>query len=117
MRPASAILLVPLILGMCGCGTCFNFFSQGPDHERIYGGVQIDASFAVMHVDIDNGHIPPFPLPQTVLGIIDMPFSFIGDTLTLPITIPSTIRRCQKEQERQTQVDANRVADASGDPR
>jgi uncharacterized protein YceK len=77
---------VILIGGLAGCGTTsnvFSAFSEHPSHQplRVYGGVCFD--FGVFFVSS-----PPF---GALFALIDFPFSLLGDTLTLPITIPFTI--------------------------
>jgi uncharacterized protein YceK len=92
---AAALTLVILILG--GCGTIANFGGKGWENTRIYGGVLTDVKSA-------ENWIAYRPISKeseiqrdvgTVVGTgliaLDVPLSAIGDTLTLPITIPAAI--------------------------
>src|SRR5689334_714008 len=69
--PVTTIALLSI-----GCGTFFNTVpvtkSERPQYS-IYGGVQ--------------GDLGP------CCNILDLPFSALGDTVTLPITIPYSIHR------------------------
>ena len=78
---------------MGGCGTFANtlWLADFEGGKRPYGGVRADWEMA--HEAIDR-----FPEPSganlclctAVLCGIDLPFSAIGDSLTLPLTIPYT---------------------------
>ena len=75
-----------LILSMAGCGTIYNM-GAGPCHIHeypyIYGGVYIDF-----------GTIAPQLIPLGILlALIDLPFSIVGDTITLPWSIAATIKQ------------------------
>jgi uncharacterized protein YceK len=82
----SVTLLFSLMLS--GCGTMCNLAGAAiPGAEdaklpAIYGGVQIDMAFINMPRDASKG-AAEFLCWQ----LADVPFSFVGDTLTLPITI------------------------------
>jgi uncharacterized protein YceK len=72
-----------LALLLSGCGTYINLPLQSvpfQDHAIVYGGVRVDlAKF-----------LPMFPL-GTLLALIDLPLSLAFDTLTLPLTVPSSL--------------------------
>lgn len=92
---AAALTLVILILS--GCGTIANFGGKGWANTRIYGGVLTDVKSAENWIDarpISNESELQRDV-GTVVGtgliVLDVPFSAIGDTLTLPITIPAAI--------------------------
>jgi uncharacterized protein YceK len=74
---------VMFILASClGCGTIHNL-----DEERKpYGGVVHDCLWTVHGNWLFVG--PEVPAP---LGLIDIPFSLVGDTVTLPITMYSSL--------------------------
>jgi uncharacterized protein YceK len=79
-----------LFLGLTGCGTMINLGAQRCaiyEHPRIYGAVRID----VVHILPDD-----FPL-GLLLALLDIPFSLVFDTLTLPWSIPSTIEKGDKD--------------------
>lgn len=54
---------------------------------RIYGGVRLDLE------SLGAQGIGPISLPwiYNVLTVIDLPFSFVLDTVLLPITVPWSI--------------------------
>jgi uncharacterized protein YceK len=69
------------ILSLSGCGTMLNFTSR--EKPEIYGGVEVDVAW----IGMSRQNPAPSPDQANLLGIVDLPFSFIGDTLTLPITL------------------------------
>lgn len=81
-----------------GCGTCLNLVPdvqiQNREHfalsinppKTVYGGVRLDAAVAAKSVQ----KLPSSPIAASVflsMALIDLPMSFVGDTLTLPITV------------------------------
>ena len=79
MKNARALCLLTAVLlafASSGCGT-INDMTKGDQGQRIYGGVRQDAGM------VSNGNSQT----ATVLGILDMPFSFALDTAFLPITL------------------------------
>jgi len=68
---ASALLASTL----CGCGTMNNMTKGDRD---VYGGVRQDAQ------NVNNGK---------TAALIDVPFSAVGDTLTLPFTAVKAMQR------------------------
>jgi uncharacterized protein YceK len=99
MRRASLAAALGLA-GVClsGCGTAANLSGgiQGWRSAQIYGGVRRDVKSAEQFI-ADNwaGEADIQQDVGTVVGVglisLDVPFSLIGDTLTLPITIPAAI--------------------------
>jgi uncharacterized protein YceK len=97
-RPA-AVWIVALFL--CGCGTVANLSigaRQGWKNAMIFGGVRRDIQSADDWIDHNWTWGENLNIQQdvgTVVGVglvgIDVPLSAIGDTLTLPITIPASI--------------------------
>ena len=95
----AASLSAALVLS--GCGTFANVSigaRQGWQNALIYGGVRRDIQTTSNWIDHSWTWIPNLDIQQdvgTVVGValvgIDMPLSAIGDTLTLPITIPAAI--------------------------
>jgi uncharacterized protein YceK len=97
MKNGAAFLLALALFALAGCGTVCNFavapFSEPDGHKfpAVYGGVQLDA--AVMSsksqlVDL-NGIHGEGPAAAVLIGCVlaEFPLTFIGDTLTLPITL------------------------------
>jgi uncharacterized protein YceK len=101
MARASRPALWIVALFLCGCGTMANLSlgaRQGWKNASIYGGVSRDIRSAEDWVDHNWTSGENLDIPQdigTVVGVglvgIDLPLSAIGDTLTLPITIPAAI--------------------------
>jgi uncharacterized protein YceK len=92
---AAALFLAVGTLG--GCGTLANLGGRGWEHTRIYGGVLGDVKGAQDWI-ADNPITPEADIQKnvgTVVGVglvaLDVPFSAIGDTLTLPVTVPVAI--------------------------
>jgi uncharacterized protein YceK len=87
------------LCSVSGCGTLWNMeFSKERDigERRVYGGLRIDAMAFVQPIDAiskpdDEKLLNVFAM--CVVAILDSPLSAIADTLTLPITIPATIKR------------------------
>ena len=106
-----ALLMTGVACLACGCGTAINlaptiaaertdqYMSVGIGPRRaIYGGVALD--LAVAGRSIRN--LPQHPRAAAVFlpaAVIDLPFSAIGDTLTLPMTIPATFDRGVAQQD------------------
>ncbi len=101
MRRASLAAALGLVaMGLSGCGTAANLSggAQGFRPMQIYGGVLRDVQSAQHWVS--TNWIEGSDWQQdvgTVVGVgligLDLPFSAIGDTLTLPITIPAALLR------------------------
>jgi uncharacterized protein YceK len=68
-----AVVLAATALLAAGCGTYFNLTNE--EGMRVYGGVRADMTG---------------PCGGNVL---DLPFSAVGDTLTLPVTVPCSLYR------------------------
>jgi uncharacterized protein YceK len=97
-----ALAMSIAICSFSGCGTLWNMeFSKDRNigERRVYGGLRIDADLAfVQPIDAVSGSkrddeklLNVFAM--CVVAILDSPLSAIADTLTLPITIPATIKR------------------------
>ena len=72
-----ALLLAALLLLTPGCGTLLNL-GFGP---KPFGGVGADCFMAGECLD------EPQTLPFVLFWLADLPFSLLGDTLTLPYTL------------------------------
>jgi uncharacterized protein YceK len=96
-RASLAAALALLILIPSGCGTIANFSGKGWENTRIYGGVLQDVKSAEDWITYRpiSGESELQRDVGTVVGTglvaLDVPLSAIGDTLTLPITIPVAI--------------------------
>jgi uncharacterized protein YceK len=75
---------------LSGCGTAQNVILP-KQPMRVYGGVQRDLE------KIGDGVVPRPGAERPVLtglwGLVDLPFSAVGDTLTLPVTVPAQCSR------------------------
>lgn len=86
------------VLLLCGCGTVANLETgarQGWKNAIIYGGVRRDVQSAGNWIDHSWTWGDNLDVVQdigSVVGVglvgIDIPLSAVGDTLTLPITVP-----------------------------
>jgi uncharacterized protein YceK len=92
--PAGWVLLSTALL-CAGCGTIHNLTpnrqtSEGEIPARVYGGVQGEWG-ELQAMRFDDVHC--MNLIFLPLYLIDLPLSAIGDTLTLPWTIPAEVNR------------------------
>jgi uncharacterized protein YceK len=86
------------VLLLCGCGTIANLETgarQGWKNTVIYGGVRRDVQSAGKWIDHSwtwGDNLDVIQDIGTVVGVglvgIDIPLSAVGDTLTLPVTVP-----------------------------
>ena len=113
-RTLSTVLL-PCVL--CGCGTAINlaptasvqrsdqYWSARVGPKRaVYGGVALDLDVAGRSVRNFREH-PRLAAVFLPASLIDLPFSAIGDTLTLPLTINGSTA---DNYDPQTQLDVER---------
>jgi uncharacterized protein YceK len=73
-----------VLLCCAGCGS-INDITRGDDGQRVYGGVRQDANM----ISNSNSSTPK------VLGVLDFPFSFVLDTVFLPVTVIFAIARAK----------------------
>ena len=85
-----------VLASLLGCGTIHNLETE----RKPYGGVVRDCLCTVHGNWLFVG--PEMPAP---IGLIDIPFSLVGDTVTLPITLYSSLneRFMLEEQYQQYQ--------------
>jgi hypothetical protein len=111
MKAALARVSVALVVvSLSGCGTVCNLAGGvlHPDKEpRVYGGVLRDMELIEECVNAPQAESPS-ECPRTeltflVLGAADPILSFVGDTLTLPITIPLQNRRSAVTKNKEAQ--------------
>jgi uncharacterized protein YceK len=74
---------------VCGCGTVVNFglpcacgSPNAPEPYRIYGGVRNDVEL-LASIKRPNALV----VAVTPIVLLDIPVSFVGDTLTLPLVL------------------------------
>lgn len=113
MRPRATVCLTALVaVSLGGCGTVNNCLN-GNGGRTIYGGVKQDAQNGSRHLaEAFTGPAPSFakmPKPPNAgrdflaksfcascgVGMlaVDLPLSVVGDTLTLPLTVPSILMK------------------------
>jgi uncharacterized protein YceK len=98
-RMAGKVVLLVGSLAVTGCGTITNVASR----DRIYGGAQIDgvSVWDASKDIVQRGESPQYTIPQAsvMLGFscIDLPLSIVGDTFTLPVTVPTSCYHWWKE--------------------
>jgi uncharacterized protein YceK len=113
VRLMRCLCAIALALSVNGCGTVCNL-ARGFDHPdtepRIYGGVALDMDTIskVLNAPAAESEID---MPRTwalllACGAIDPVFSLVGDTLTLPITVPLQSKR-QAASEKKNQAALN----------
>lgn len=74
----------------CGCGTVMNTLWLNPEvgGMRVYGGVRIDAEVgyhAIVSPETTDSVLDR--VRHVLQPTLDLPFSLLGDTVTLPLTI------------------------------
>jgi uncharacterized protein YceK len=71
-----------------GCGTLLNtaHYPHASGGEEIYGGVQLDYRVVAQEHQKRSA-------TTVALALLDMPFSLVGDTLTLPYTVALAMSR------------------------
>lgn len=90
--PRFGLLTAGLLLcSLTGCGTLVNF----KDDPKIYGGVQFDADM-VHTIQTDDRTVKSL----AAIYAVDMPFSLVADTLTLPVVIPWAFVNSIKEEKK-----------------
>jgi hypothetical protein len=72
-----------LLLAVTGCGTMGNFTRESPLDATPYGGVEIAVDWTKT-----RPRIPDVLLYSDSLAATNVALSAVGDTLTLPITLP-----------------------------
>jgi uncharacterized protein YceK len=98
MARASIVAVAMLaLLPVTGCGTLANFpptlgSGSAIRPERVYGGVRMDL-YWISSCIIDPEPEPLLRLLFLPLYVLDLPFSAIMDTLTLPRTIQASLGR------------------------
>ncbi len=100
-RASRSAVLCSAVLLLCGCGTVSNLSTgarQGWRYASIYGGVRRDIQSErdwIAHSWTSGKDLDVIQDIGTVVGAVivgvDVPISAIGDTLTLPLTVPVAI--------------------------
>ncbi|MFN0196819.1 MAG: YceK/YidQ family lipoprotein [Planctomycetaceae bacterium] len=120
MRPFQILIAVSLTAVITsGCGTILNFtvwdirnvrtqssFEEGYHSapQKIYGGVTTDAAWgkSILSEAVTNPDTANLPRDAWLglhIWFVDLPLSAVADTLTLPLTIPATIKRAKNDPD------------------
>jgi uncharacterized protein YceK len=96
-RTLPILMALGMLPAALGCGTVGNF--TGKEECQVFGGVRLDSTLMAEGFGhrFENGQPEkvegPVLLEEGFSGLVDLPLSLIGDTLTLPITIPLALTR------------------------
>lgn len=106
MRPACILLtrliaMAVMVLGLPGCATTMRYaFDDHPspcqDISYSYGGTQMDSIMLTHSLFDDDGD-----WRLSALVFLDLPLSFVFDTVLLPVSIPldwDAHQQCQAKQ-------------------
>jgi uncharacterized protein YceK len=134
---ATACLLSVLASALGGCGTVVNCVNgDGAAPRTIYGGVKQDAQNGSRHLaEAFSGPAPTLgQMPQPPdpgrdflvktfcagcgIGMlaVDLPVSAVADTLTLPLTVPSTLMKKKNDPKKRRRPKAMGMPAAAGPP-
>jgi uncharacterized protein YceK len=106
-RPRVGGFLAGLVVAsLSGCGTVINVTKD----REVFGGVRIDAECGVGDWDVwrhpSKYAQPVFPYVNLLAAAcwvgVDLPLSVIADTVTLPVTIPATLKKSATPTESST---------------
>src|SRR5260370_727692 len=110
-RGITLLLLMVALSAATGCGTMMNLdtssaaFGMIPT-QRVYGGIQSDVELADRNFQMASeggGEGVARGVVGAYLLLVDLPLSLVGDTLTLPVTIPAAARHEEAERNRRWQ--------------
>lgn len=96
LRRLALVVSCLLLAFVAGCGTLVNFEKGALDNPKIYGGVQFDAEM-VRTINTGDEHLVKV---LSLLYAVDMPFSLLADTVTLPITLTTTLINYAKDDRK-----------------
>ena len=95
-RAAVYAVLAGCVVWLSGCGTvlnCTDPHGGAGGEKRVYGGVLIDTTVAYQ---VAAGSGLSLGRPAALIGVwavLDLPFSVVADTLTLPFTFAATLQK------------------------
>lgn len=89
-----ALFLAPFTILLSGCATAANlfYFHEEEGGKRMYGGVIAD--LGAIRESATQGRARPI-----ACAALDLPFSFVGDTLTLPVTFCAELSRTFQKRD------------------
>jgi uncharacterized protein YceK len=112
-----ALAAVALLLG--GCGTTANLFLFSPEEggKQVFGGVRADWKAAQEFAQPGPAYVNDAGerVTRAMLFTMDMPFSIVGDTLTLPVTISKAMGWLPEPEKKDTSKATSKPSrDAAG---
>ena len=119
VRITPTLLAAAAAVSMSGCGTVCNL-ARGFDHPdtdpKVYGGVAMDMEFLgkVAGASASETEVADPRMWAAILGLgfIDPAFSLVGDTVTLPITVPLQNKRL-RAMDKKNRADAEATPSAA----
>ncbi|MBN1268835.1 MAG: YceK/YidQ family lipoprotein [Kiritimatiellae bacterium] len=98
-RSLSLILFAALLAAACGCGTIMAGVGEGAVEN--YGGVKFDRdTYESIRAGLQEEDRSVLSVLFIPLVFLDMPFSFVADTLFLPYTMPRARRHAEQGAEK-----------------
>jgi uncharacterized protein YceK len=102
LRWAGACIALVGVFNTAGCGTAVNLCMPTCENNtpalHIYGGVEADTRLInpepvepVLAAKLDDPVLKIIATTVMVGAFLDLPFSFVADTITLPITFPADV--------------------------
>ncbi|MBV9122367.1 MAG: YceK/YidQ family lipoprotein [Planctomycetes bacterium] len=103
-----SILLMVMVLAALpileGCASVASL--GGREGCQVYGGTRLDATMISESLSPNSQVVqskkiePSVRLEETCCGLVDMPFSFVADTVLLPITVPIAVTSDQSPKDK-----------------
>ena len=96
-----AVAVLAAVSAQGGCGTAGNLTEKGGC--RVYGGTRMDGAIISDSFAPDSEMAKAEGLERPVVvwagwcGLVDLPFSVVADTVTLPFTVPLSMKRSGAE--------------------
>jgi len=116
------VLLAAGVSVLGGCAASNNLFEKGGC--KVYGGTRTDATLIAdgfstdSELSQDSRIERPVQVWSGFCGLVDLPLSFVADTVMLPITVPVTVARAHdqpkstpRRQARQDDEEAEEAED------
>jgi uncharacterized protein YceK len=80
----AALLTLVLCLTSTGCATYKTISATGPGKPKVYSGTRLN----INAISGDDAGAAKFKVTPPLYPIVDLPFSFLLDTMMLPATLP-----------------------------
>lgn len=88
-RIAELLVVVATTTSLSGCGTLLSLgMNHDPDASQVYGGTRTDVFIPMVALRVipTEEKLPAWTVAWSLL-LLDLPFSFIADTVLLPVTL------------------------------